>query len=339
MDKITQDKISSISIIRVIAMLSIILGHYLMMKNIYTYQLLSIGVEIFLLVSGYLYGTRGGVFNAKTFFAGRFRRIILPMWITLILNMILRTIFGLAMEWKGFLTCFFNLQGVSFILLDFKISCVSGLGQTWFLTVIIICYVFTYFLKKHSAAEEKIIAHWKIWLSAALILQIVLAYIGIQISYFLEFFIGYFLAKIKIEKNTGLAVKITCCTVLCCIIRVLARKSIDGTIFYDHVIARISFNVLALWIVLFQVYLCKKYKNFFDNLADSKIWRVMDIMSFPMYLCHYMFCAGELAVVHWCNGNAWQIVLFSVFTIVMAGIVVLFTDRKKMADLLGLDKL
>ena len=65
----------------------------------------------------------------------------------------------------------------------------------------------------------------------------------------------------------------------------------------------------------------------------------MDIMSFPMYLCHYMFCAGELAVVHWCNGNAWQIVLFSVFTIVMAGIVVLFTDRKKMADLLGLDKL
>ena len=60
MDKITQDKISSISIIRVIAMLSIILGHYLMMKNIYTYQLLSIGVEIFLLVSGYLYGTRGG---------------------------------------------------------------------------------------------------------------------------------------------------------------------------------------------------------------------------------------------------------------------------------------
>lgn len=40
---------STISIIRVLAMISIIAGHVFAWENINTYQLLSIGVEIFLL--------------------------------------------------------------------------------------------------------------------------------------------------------------------------------------------------------------------------------------------------------------------------------------------------
>lgn len=48
----------SISIIRVLAMLSIVLGHICTWKGINTYQLGAIGVEVFLFISGYLYGKK-----------------------------------------------------------------------------------------------------------------------------------------------------------------------------------------------------------------------------------------------------------------------------------------
>lgn len=49
---------SSISIIRVLAMLLIIIGHYFRMVDIYDYQLTAVGVEIFLFISGYLYSDK-----------------------------------------------------------------------------------------------------------------------------------------------------------------------------------------------------------------------------------------------------------------------------------------
>lgn len=48
----------TLSAIRVLAMLSIILGHWLSFLGINTYQLLSVGVEIFLFLSGYLYSNK-----------------------------------------------------------------------------------------------------------------------------------------------------------------------------------------------------------------------------------------------------------------------------------------
>ena len=49
----------AISFVRVIAMMSIIVGHLFVIYGINDYQLLAIGVEIFLFISGFLYGNYG----------------------------------------------------------------------------------------------------------------------------------------------------------------------------------------------------------------------------------------------------------------------------------------
>ena len=53
-----KEKDITVSIIRVLSMVMIILEHLLLWKGISTKQLLSVGVEIFLFISGYLYGDR-----------------------------------------------------------------------------------------------------------------------------------------------------------------------------------------------------------------------------------------------------------------------------------------
>lgn len=53
-----KEKDITVSIIRVLSMLMIILDHLLPWKGIDNEHLLSVGVEIFLFISGYLYGDR-----------------------------------------------------------------------------------------------------------------------------------------------------------------------------------------------------------------------------------------------------------------------------------------
>lgn len=71
---------STISIIRVLAMISIIAGHVFAWENINTYQLLSIGVEIFLFVSGYLYAHKD-IDSILAFLKERITKLLIPSWI------------------------------------------------------------------------------------------------------------------------------------------------------------------------------------------------------------------------------------------------------------------
>lgn len=65
---------AGISLIRVAAMLSIVFAHICAWKGIYLYQLGSIGVEVFLFISGYLYGRRE-ISDRKQWMIARVRRI------------------------------------------------------------------------------------------------------------------------------------------------------------------------------------------------------------------------------------------------------------------------
>lgn len=58
-------------------MLSIIAGHWLNMIGIYDYQLLAIGVEIFLILSGYLYKEKR-IDKISVFAKNRYRRLYIP---------------------------------------------------------------------------------------------------------------------------------------------------------------------------------------------------------------------------------------------------------------------
>lgn len=114
------------------------------------------------------------------------------------------------------------------------------------------------------------------------------------------------------------------------IVRIILRIIIDGSVFYDDVIAEVSFNCLAIWIIMVMFYICS-YKNiFFEKIVNMRWWRFLDSASYPLYLVHYMFLFGETRVSNWVNGGiAIQTVIFACLTLLSACFVMLLTREPK----------
>lgn len=138
----------NISVIRTIAMLSIIAGHLFTMYNIEHFQFGAIGVEIFFFISGYLYSDKR-IDDVKKWLFNRWKRLIVPYWIVLAVSIIIRLILGLDVSLAGVVFSFLNIQGIDRIFTHFPVSFVGGMGHTWFLTVLFFCYFMMLLLKRN----------------------------------------------------------------------------------------------------------------------------------------------------------------------------------------------
>lgn len=186
-------KNDTISFIRVIAMMSIVIGHICTWNNIPTYQLGAIGVEVFLFISGYLYGNKK-IENRRKWLINRGCRILIPFWILAAFLSLVMLIKGDVINGiKQIFCAALNLQGFRYLLpgFDVKLHFIGGIGHCWFVTMIMFCYVLTALIKG-SRIERRIDCRLGLAIGLAITLQIVLAYLGIQISYIIQFFVGYF---------------------------------------------------------------------------------------------------------------------------------------------------
>lgn len=278
----------SISIIRVCAMLAIVLAHILTYFSINTHQILSIGVEIFLIISGYLYSNRK-IENKKEFLIKRAKKLLIPFIIwSFILSISTIVIYGknkLAIQ--SFITSLFNLQGLNWIFLNTKIGInrISGIAHCWFLTVIFICYILMALIK-NTELENKL--KNKKYLILLIIAQIVLSYLKIQISYLICFYIGYsFIEKDKIDRKQ--ARNIIVFAVIISITRITANLLIDGTILYNDVIARLSSLVIGYIFVIFVMYNEINANNFYKAISNNVVFNFFEEYSFYIYIVHYCF--------------------------------------------------
>lgn len=184
----------SISFVRVIAMLSIILGHLCTTYKINTYQFGGIGVEIFFFISGYLYSNKH-INNYVKWWKQRWKRIILPLWCAVCICLIISLSLGMFNGWSSLLSYAFCIQGLKHIFFNILVPTMPGMAQSWFLTVLVVCYALMIFIKKNKMIENWVNEHIVFSLLIAFVLQIVLCYVGIQLVYIIQFFIGYFIAK------------------------------------------------------------------------------------------------------------------------------------------------
>ena len=117
----------AISVIRVVAMISIIVGHWLSMQGINHFQFGAIGVEIFLFISGYLYSEKN-IDSIRGWILNRWKRIILPYWIVLGGVIILRLSFRYQVSFNAAIVFFFNLQGLDRIFRNISIPVLKEWG-------------------------------------------------------------------------------------------------------------------------------------------------------------------------------------------------------------------
>lgn len=134
----------AISVIRFLAMLSIVLCHFLQACGNEGAWWFNVGVQIFLCMSGFLYGKKY-ILDSKKYIIKSFGRI-LPMYYTYLCIVLLPLLNRPDA----------NYSYKTVIELFFIIGVGQGLNHLWFIRHILLCYLITPLLQKFYTRNEKI---------------------------------------------------------------------------------------------------------------------------------------------------------------------------------------
>ncbi len=310
----------SISIIRVIAMLSIIVGHWCLWRGIYLYDMGGIGVEIFLFISGFLYANKK-LGSGRRWIFSRIVRLMPEVWVTTLIYtfvcLIQKNVNGGAT-----LVHLCGISGLGFVFPGVVVPTYDALGPLWFVTAIFICYLVLLFVKRtEPKSVDAVLRHPYISLCGAVILVCTSNYLHIQTSYLVQFFIGYYVGK---SGRSFLKPKcftfVTSFAVVIGVVRIVFQQYLDGTIFYNRVVSMLSHNVIAIWLILVMAYVIKLLPRIVD-IANSRIFKHIDALSYSLFAVHYIFLFGVLRLERFVTDRLLQDILFVGLTIVMAEIV------------------
>ena len=162
-------------------MLLIISCHILQYYHLELCYYLNVGVQVFFVISGFLYGTKE-ITSPMDFVKKNFKKILVPYYIFLFLVIAVYSI-----------SCPEKLSVKTLLGSIFRAGTLSGLGHLWFVGYILFCYLITpylYWFRKsipYNASFKKVIT---IYLGTFLILQL----LGFAFrSYFTPPFIGCYL--------------------------------------------------------------------------------------------------------------------------------------------------
>ena len=282
----------SISIARFVAMVMIISCH---MFSYYKSELalwLNVGVQVFFVISGFLYGNKVDIGSPIEFITRNFKKILLPYWVFLVLAVL--AYYCLCRETLSLSTTIraFTCSGT-----------IDGLGHLWFVGYILFCYFLTpylFWLKKYT--EERTVRN-------TIVIYIIL-FISIQLigflfdSYFAPdkiscYVAGFFLADLFHRLTTRQA------SYLKWMIFIIALM-MNASEIYIKYFTDISF--IGWQNTMFRA-LCR-YSHMFLGIAIflsfygkfkkckySTLIKYSDRYSYPVYLVHQLFILSPLTLM------------------------------------------
>lgn len=240
----------SVSIIRILATSFILICHLLPQNLSWATQFFNVGVYIFLLISGFLYGNK----KIKSFpywLYSRFLKIFIPVIITAIFVALITNIF-VDIDILPLFTYAFNLQGLNFLQGYFSLPFYHGLAHLWFVTVIMICYLLTIALKHFEEKTPSTKSIAVLIIISLVTISIVSSFLKIYIYYFIAYFTGYFFAKYLHKFTIKSCIFITLITIFSVAIRLITKNHFDNTVLYSHIIIPITHTTIAIWFFLFN---------------------------------------------------------------------------------------
>ena len=279
----------SVSFTRVCAMFFIMICH---IGNHFNLTIIghffNIGVPIFFLISGYLYGNKE-IRSVKKWLLQRAMRLYVPL-------LLWGTIMSIAMVLRGeqipslkeYIYFLLNLHGLNFIFYRMKDLAMGP----WFFTVIMFCYLITalYFVvKEYIKNLDQILFYYGGVIP--LILYVFFAYLGINLNGLLCYMIGFGLKKRGLLNKKRS--KNICVVVFVFLIAVggwlISRQYIDGTILYDQVLAPLAHILIATAFFIGVKWLFDQFSMPLNIIASSKAVGWIDKISIYVYVCHTWF--------------------------------------------------
>jgi peptidoglycan/LPS O-acetylase OafA/YrhL len=276
-------------------------------NNSYTLALVQfffVGVYIFFILSGYLYGKVDKKINKK-WLINRILKLMIPIYIFFILYYAFNYVIGNTIDYKYWLIYLFNVQ--IFLPID-------GLANLWFISVFMLCYVLLYFVKRYSFIDKNL----KIILLLLTIIAVIVSLYNIKagdiLIYIIIYFWGYYISHNNIKLNTKKILLLACVAI---IVRVVCNILIDSTYLYDFVISHLTNTIIGLAIITFIMNnkLSRKKEN------DHKMINYLDEISYYVYIVHYIFLVGYLNLYKLNFNYIVTILLFLVCTFATANIL------------------
>ena len=278
--------------LRAAATISILLCHYVAQSQYailnMSAQFFNIGVEIFIILSGFLFGLRkGGTDGAGAWYIKRLKRIFVPYELFVVLLFIVHAVCARNLWDADWIWLVFGLQG--------SVVGVLGAEQTWFITPLLMCYLITPLLDKYID-EKRSAKQITILCGVMILLPLIWAMISDPaygtllslISYYtLAFVVGRYFDKLRLTKPFALIAFCVMCLTFG--IRLLGRHFYDATILYDRIIC--GYTQTAAAFCIFYI-----FAVLFETLKPPKPVAYFSEISFEIYLVHYMFCVGPVSV-------------------------------------------
>ena len=310
----------SISFVRVFATILILCCHLLPKFNSSILQIsgqfFNVGVYIFLILSGFLYGKRKitDKITYKQWITKRAKRILIPMYLFLIILFTIYIIRGIKINTLNWIVYIFNLQAMEIYL--------NGAEHLWYLTIAMFCYFVTIPLDMYREKfNKKNISFLLIIIS---ITQIIISYfiykqLGIYLLYMELYIVAYMVGmywdyekiNIKYFLVSGIVLSISV------IIRIIGRSLFDETILYNIMIVGYTQSFIGFSLFFIGFY----FINIMNDKVNFKILNYFDSISYEVYLIHYMFIVGPISLINITNSMLVNCAIILIVTLIAATIL------------------
>jgi len=317
--KTEQKRYGEIVLLHLIGAIMILMCHFAQKEHIAPLgELFISGVPLFLFVSGFLAGLKRE--PKKSWLIKRTIRILIPFYLWVLPCMLILWISDHALV-TGSQALFMltNMQGLNYIYWKSEsYSTILGLGQLWFTTEIMLCYLLVPIFNKLVNRKWKKSIWFVIMSFIILIIQPLLIEIGIQLSYVITFFLGYLIAKYGCIITDRLMITATLGMSIIIIIRLALMRVIDGSNYYDRYIALISAAAIGIWIFLWIFWVSSKMSVSMKKLSENKLIVFFSEISFEIYIVHFWFLQGKWQIANYVRNVIISDIIVVVLTIIFA---------------------
>lgn len=328
----------AVSSIRLIALCMIVSCHIFQGENMVLAWWFNVGVQIFLFMSGFLYGTKN-IDHASVWLKKRLIRIIVPYYLLLAIVIVFYLIFARnLLNVTALLTNLLLLQGFGVGL--------GGIEHLWFISYILLCYLITPILQAADFSNPKNTkGKYVIQLIFLLVILQVLNYanvINISIPNISSYIIGYYFSRrhFYYEKYQNLlqdgsakrsVIGIFTACILTTPLVVYLEYFYNGFLFsffvpykdilfaWNHTLLGVTL-FLAMYLLFDSLYRKKTYQPL-DRIAK---WG--DTYSYHVYLTHQIFILGQFSLLA-VTPNKFLNITIIVLCAVVTGIVLQKINR------------
>ena len=288
----------AISLLRIISMCTIVACHILQgYGNPYCY-LFNIGVQVFLAMSGYLYGYKT-ISSWKSCFVTRLKKL----YITYLSLLFLCIPFyyccaNSEIDLIKIVFYIFDLQGI------FTFARISGLGHLWFMSAIAICYLSTpllQYLRKFSFTLPLL-------LITSTLEFCLIRFAEWQFSWLLVYALGYLYASGSKHDRI----------IIICFISILFSCSLI-LVSWDDILHNGLWNRwLHVTSGVLAVVLITALAKYLDFSSGKRILSTIDRYSYEVYITHQILILGPFSILYLSEYHFVNVLLILVLTSLMA---------------------